>query len=282
MFTTETLQHMGQGEAIRNASSALITAAEGTDGMLALPNNFQVHDLERTLQTRRRARGTMTTSNVRDFASYVHARALAGAAVFVDPQKMQATAVLNMGTKDAPGHADDIAIYAPRPTAAYLTLQAIANGAGKTQRDVAEFLEDWGPSFVAAFHGDTEMPHGQAVAAIRRVTIESLSKAESTAEQLSASRSAFDQVKAVSGEGKLPSMFDFSCQPYVGFKERTFTLRLAVLTSGKDPALTLRIVKAEEHAEHMANDLAADVAAEILQMPVLQVPVLVGGYVARA
>jgi uncharacterized protein YfdQ (DUF2303 family) len=275
MITTETLQQIGQGPAIDAAGHQLAKF----DDMLALPNNFTVHDLEKSQPCRRRARGTMTTSSLEHFCDYVKVRAQEGSCVFIDQQKIQATAVLNLGTAGAPGHADDLAIYAPMQTAAYKALLAISGGMPRSQREVAEFLEDWGPDFITARHGEETMPHAQAVAAIRKVTIESLSKSENTQEQLSASRSAFDQVKATSADGKLPTTFVFSCEPYAGFISRSFTLRLAILTSDKAPTLTLRIVKAEQHAEAMAKELTDDMDA-VLDVDAAHV--LIGGYVAKA
>ena len=76
----------------------------------------------------------------------------------------------------------------PKATAAYRALLTVADGHGKAQQVIAEFLEDWA-THLACFHGDTAMEHKHAVAAVRRVTIESLSRTESTQEQLSASRS---------------------------------------------------------------------------------------------
>jgi uncharacterized protein YfdQ (DUF2303 family) len=274
MLTTETLQHIAQGEAIDAAARAFDNAP---DAMYVLPNNFQVHDLERHMTTRRRARGVMKTSTADDgFGKYVETYAMSGAAIFVSAQHMQATCVLNLGTQDAPGHADDLAIYAPHQTAAYKALLAITGGAGKSQREISEFLEDW-VADLQCFHGDLELAHAQAVRAVRSVTIESLSKAQTMQEQLSASRSAFDQVKAVSDEGKLPTRIVFSCEPYLGFQRRAFALRLSMLTSDKAPAISLRIVRHEEHIEGMAAELVDIVSGCVRE---LDLPVMVGEYMA--
>lgn len=272
MIDKDTLEAMSQGPAIDAAARAL----PNTAGVLALPNNFQTHDLEKFLPLRRRARGAMATSVIEHFAQYVGAHAEAGASIFVDPDKMTATAVLNLGTPTEPGHADNTATFSPKATAAYKALCAVAFGQAKTQQAIAEFLEDWA-EFVKCFHADAEMEHKYAVAAVRKVTIESLSRIESTEEQLSASRSAFDQVKATSGTGVLPTRFEFACVPYVGIAERTFGMRLAILTDGKAPTITLRIIKAEEHAEKMAEELVGKVAAAIAN----QAAVLIGSYSAK-
>lgn len=41
----------------------------------------------------------------------------------------------------------------------------------------------------------------------------------------------------------------------MGLPERTFIMRVGVITSGQKPALTLRIMKLEEHKEQMAQEL---------------------------
>ena len=273
----DTIAALSQGPAIDAAERATHGALPQVHGLLALPDNFKTHDLESLLPLRRRARGAMATSVIEHFAGYVTAHAEAGASIFVDPDKMTATAALNLGTPVEPGHADNTATFSPKATAAYRALLAAATGQAKTQQAIAEFLEDWA-EFVECFHADMPMEHKYAVAAVRKVTIESLSKIEATEEQLSASRSAFDQVKATSGAGVLPTRFEFTCEPYVGIAARTFGMRLAILTDGKTPTITLRIIKAEEHAEKMAQELVDKVAKAIGSAA----PVLIGSYSAKA
>jgi uncharacterized protein YfdQ (DUF2303 family) len=277
MIDKTTLEALSQGPAIDAAMRAAETAMPVVDGILPLPDNFHAHDMEKLLQLRRRARGSMTTSAIEHFAAYVSRHAEAGASVFVDPDKMAARAVLNLGTPAAPGHADNTATFEPKSTASYRAMLAVASGAGKSQQVLAEFLEDWAP-YVACFHGEAAMETKHAIAAVRKVTIESLSRSESTQEQLSATRSAFDQVKATSGDGVLPTRIEFVCEPYVGMSQRTFAMRLAILTGGKAPELTLRVIKAEEHAEAMATELVEKVSDAIGE----SVPVLIGVYSAKA
>jgi uncharacterized protein YfdQ (DUF2303 family) len=269
----DTLAALSQGPAIEAAERAAHGALPKVQGLLALPNNFQTHNLENLLPLRRRARGAMTTSVIEHFAQYVGQHAEAGASVFVDPDKMTATAVLNLGTPDEPGHADNTATFAPKATAAYKALAAIIEG-NKTQQQVAEFLEDWAP-LLKATRDDVEMELKHAIAAVRTITIEALRKTESTEEQLSASRSALDSVKAEGRNGNpLPTRFEFRCAPYVGIGERTFAMRLVIHIGEKAPTIGLRIVKAAEHAEEMAKELVAKVTAAIGD----KAPVLIGSY----
>ena len=111
-------------------------------------------------------------------------------------------------------------------------------------------------------------------AAIRKLTIETMRKLESEEQSLSASRSAFESVQATSKE-PIPTTILFMCQPYKDLNERTFALRLAIQTSGDKPSVSLRIVKAEQHNEEMANELAALIGANFSGEGV---PVLIGAY----
>lgn len=114
----------------------------GDTWMLLTTSDFEQHDIEAFMPERIRARGTMQTPFVRDFAAYATQHADAGTTVFVDAQEMAATAVLNLGGPDAPGHADNKAKLTPIKTAAYKALLGIT-GRPITQQDAAEFFEDW-------------------------------------------------------------------------------------------------------------------------------------------
>lgn len=247
-------------------------------GVIALPNNFTERDLERFLPNRRRQRGTMNTHINSDFAAYVGMAMQLGARIFVDEQAMTATAVLNLGTPEKPGHADNLAVLTSKKTAAYLALKENASGEARTQVQIAEFLEDWSDQIVC-LKGSGEVadiiPNKQAIAAIRAITIEALAKVRSEEQSLSANKTAFESIEAKS-EQPIPTLIRFKCVPYVGFDEREFSLRLGILTTAK-PMPVLRVIKQEEHDEQMGNELAEKLRAAIGSTP----PVLLGKYQAK-
>lgn len=255
-----------------HAVSASVETALQTRGLLYLPSDFNQHDIEAFMPTRIRARGTMQTPFVRDFAGYTIEHAEHGASVFIDAQEMAATAVLNLGDPDAPGHADNKAKLAPIKTAAYKALLGVT-GRPITQQDAAEFFEDWAGQ-LQYFNDAGSVSPKQAVAAVRRITIEQLARVESEEQALSANRSAFESVSATSKE-PIPTTVYFKCQPYADLAERTFVMRLGILTGEKAPRLVLRIQKAEEHTEEMAQELAALVSEAIAGATI---PVVVGSY----
>ena len=280
MFDKDAIQALTDPNTTEAARASIHTAGEH-ECLAALPDHMTVHDLEKFYPGRRRARGTMATEALASFAQYTHEHAELGTTVFVNTDDMSATAVLNLGAPSDPGHADNTAKLISKRTAAYRALQSMANGSGRKQAEVAEWLEDWAPH-IKCFNDAGEISPPRAVAAIRKVTIESLRKLESEEQQLSATTSAFQSVTASSKE-PLPTTIYFECQPYHGFGQRTFVLRLSVLTSNDKPAIGLRIAKQEEHDQEMAEELAGMVNTAMLTgspEQVTAITVLIGTYSA--
>ena len=240
----------------------------------------------RKQRNRHRARGTMATAALASFVGYTREHAELGTSVFVDADTMRATAILNLGTPFEPGHADNKAIYTPEKTAAYLALLGMAYSGTHKQATVAEFLEDW-PELIKCFNADGEITPPKAIADIRKMSIESIRKAESSVQSLSESRSAFETISATSAD-PLPTHIYFTCQPYANLAERLFVLRLGVLTGGDKPMVGLRIVKAEQHQEEMATELVKLVLQQFELTAIkelvkddirsLRIPVLKGTY----
>jgi uncharacterized protein YfdQ (DUF2303 family) len=275
MLNKDAILQLQQAESI-TAASAAIDSGMGTskgNSLAPLPSDFNIHDLEQFMPNRRRARGSMTTRVLADFAAYIAAHKEDGAATFIDVGGMKATAVLNLGTPAKPGHADNKAVLQLQQTAAYAALRAIAKGLPVSQTAVAEFLEDWGTAIKCSHDGAT-LENNKAIQAVRDITIESLRKLGNTEAQLSATRTAFESVQAKGAE-QIPTLIEFICEPYLGLKFRNFAMRLAILTTGDKPTITLRIVKDEEHQEQMGEEFAG-----LIRGAVKDVPVAIGSYAA--
>lgn len=279
MFDKSAIIALQEAEQIAQAGKAIAAAFADIDesglnvtpkALVALPSDYKISNLETYLPNRRRARGRMETREIDSFAAYTRQYAEDGAAIFVDPRQMQATAVLNLGTPTSPGHADNIAMLAAQKTAAYITLLNMTS-ANVKQAAVAEWLEDWAPHIIC-FDKAEKMTTPAAALAIRNLTIDTARKLQSTVEQLSSSHSSFESVRASSMSGAVPDLIYFTCEPYAGLNERQFVLRLSVLTSDSKPVLSLRIIKAEQHIEEMAEELAAKVADAIAPKTLLPIP----------
>ena len=279
MFDKSAIIALQEAEQIAQAGKAIAAAFADIDedgipvtpkALVALPSDYKISNLETYLPNRRRCRGRMETQCIDSFAAYTRQNAEDGAAIFVDPRQMQATAVLNLGTPEQPGHADNISMLAAKKTAAYQSLLNMTSTHVK-QAAVAEWLEDWVPH-IACFDKAEKMVTPAATLAIRNLTIDTARKLQSTVEQLSSSHSSFESVRASSVSGAVPDLIYFTCEPYAGLNERQFVLRLSVLTSDSKPVLSLRIIKAEQHIEEMAEELAAKVADAIVPKNLPPIP----------
>lgn len=271
-ITDAFVEALEEGQAILAAHTAVTAAMQTEHGITALRSDeggAYVVDLEEYQPLRRRLRGTMETASVRSFAEYTK-QSMDGASVFVDASTMRATAVLNLGDPAAPGHADNLARLSLRKMAAFDALTQV-NGRQQGQKALVEFLEDWGPLVNAKyFHGAAEVTPGLALAALRDITIDSARKANSQVEQLSVTKTTFEKVQAESN-ANTPTTIYWTCQPYADLPERTFVLRLGILTGGDQLGLNLRIQNLEQHTEEMGQQLMGLVQQQLGdELPVLQ------------
>lgn len=242
-------------EAIDRIGS-LATSASGPldkvigDQAVALPDNMNVHDLEKFMPTRRRFRGVMSTAQIDAFCDYAEAQG--SAEVFIDTEGMCAVAHFDMGTRDEPGHCEHRAVVDLKQTAAYYAMKKI-NGQAMSQRELAEWMEDWG-RHIQCFDSEGEDLHiVKALASVRKMTIETARKLESEEQNMGRQLSAMERIE-VSSEGKTLGGFLFTCVPYCGFKERTFRMPLSALTGGDSIRLKLRVQELELIQEDIADE----------------------------
>ncbi|MDU6054547.1 MAG: DUF2303 family protein [Escherichia coli] len=201
----------------------------GADAV-ALPENFRIHDLEKFNLNRFRFRGALSTASIDDFTRYSKDLADEGTRCFIDADNMRAVSVLNLGTIDEPGHADNTATLKLKKTAPFSALLSV-NGERNSQKSLAEWIEDWA-DYLVGFDAN-----GDAIQATN---------------DFSGKRSLMESVEAKTKD-IMPVAFEFKCVPFEGLKERPFKLRLNIIT-GDRPVLVLRIIQLEAVQEEMANE----------------------------
>jgi len=232
---------------------------EQSDGSaIAIPEGVKIADLENYLVQRRRYRGRMRTNLIAEFVEFVTATSdeyghQQPIPCFVHAEQMVAEVYFNLGDVDNPGHGDHTAQLEMQKTEAFRQLLKI-DGSKMDQRSIAEWMEDWRDHLEAvAEDSSTVIPIGHAVAAVRKITIGSTAESTSETQTFSSQQSAMAQVEAKNRE-KMPAFLKFTCEPYNGLQERTFTLRLSLIT-GETPRIGLRIVRLETQQEEMAKEL---------------------------
>lgn len=242
-----------EAAALKQITDLAIAAAEKNritpiGGMPAIIMDGKVVSTEHLLPGRSRFRGAFSTALPLSFAHYVGQASGIGA-VYVNPERLKAVAVLNQGTTDLPGHCDWTADLNLKPTAGYAALLAV-NGKKMTQRETTEWLEDWAPILTAIFNGDPA-PISRAIAAVRSITIKAKDEASHTVSDFGARQSGLSEIEAVSGAGELPSLIEANVVPAQGLRPRIIPLRLSVITGDK-PGIVLRIVSLETIQEAIA------------------------------
>lgn len=257
-LSKEAIQHI-EAQALAAAATSISTSA-GT--LAVLPESVTLHSLEQFEAGRYRFRGALSTNSLHDFADYAMNRmGIDPASGFVDQDDMSCKVFFNLGTEEAPGHCDDTATLTLKPTAAYRALQQIA-GKQLSQKDLAEWMEDWHVNIKAESEDGAAMGIVQAIAAVRNITIKAASERTSVEGNFNASRSAMDQIEANS-QDTLPGALHFACIPFEGLGQRVFTLRLSILTGGDKPALKPRWVGEEQQREEIAQEFKAVLQREV-------------------
>ncbi|MBQ1784676.1 MAG: DUF2303 family protein [Gammaproteobacteria bacterium] len=260
MFSPETIAKIGS--LTSDALSAVQAEIRVESKLVALPEGIGLHSLEKFAPGRYRFRGAFATGSLYDFGDYVKEKAEPGAIVAVDPKDLSAVATLNLGTTNNPGHADSRATLKIDKSAAYAALLQI-DGKKLNQQDAAEWLEDWAAYVDGATATDSsELSCKQAVAAIRRITIEAARKIDSDQSQLGSTRSTLEAIEAKSSAGLMPAVIHFACKPADGFMTRSFSLRVSVITSEK-PQIVLRIAGLDGIREEIGNEFRGLISSAV-------------------
>lgn len=247
MLDKSAIQELRKDEVIKSIQATLST----TDCPTAVaPDDYSVHNLESFMSGRYRFRGNMRTTSIPAFLAYANERT--EVSCFVDAENMSARAFFNLGDQENPGHGDDTASISLKKTAPFNALLGI-DGTKRGQKELAEWLEDWREFISFSDSSGVSLSAVQAIGAVRRVTISA--KAEQTHEErdFGTSRSAMEEIEA-NAEDKLPSHIIFNCTPYEGLGERSFAVRLSLLTGEEKPKFSIRIVRLETQEEEMADE----------------------------
>ncbi len=178
----------------------------GADAV-ALPENFRIHDLEKFNLNRFRFRGALSTASIDDFTRYSKDLADEGTRCFIDADNMRAVSVLNLGTIDEPGHADNTATLKLKKTAPFSALLSV-NGERNSQKSLAEWIEDWADYLVGFDANGDAIQATKAAAAVRKITIEANQTADFEDNDFSGKRSLMESVEAKTKD-IMPVAFEF-------------------------------------------------------------------------
>lgn len=257
----ETIKAIQEAEATSNVNQQRYGALNDDEerGTFMAPKDFVLHDVQKFLPFARRLSGKFRTKSIESFAKYVKANGSSDASrVFTDTEDMLAVAILDAGNLERPGHGEHKVILALEHTPACSAMHGNVDAGLLSQRQLAEFLEDWRDKWVAE-DNEGQIDSAAAIAAVRDLTIDAARKLEQKEESLSASRSTFESVSA-SSKHRLPSVIQFECKPHDGFVARTFTLRLRVRLDDEKARFKLDLANPAVMDEAIGREFASKIA----------------------
>lgn len=238
-------------------------------GGVVLPKEYTLTELERFAEAPYRFRGLFSTRVLEEFIAYVNATGREHSGVFVDADNGKAKAVIDLGDDARPLWSEHRASLTLKQTPEYEALLRSMNTVF-SQLDFIDFIEDRPECFhfVTDFNAENAASINipAAIAAIRKLTINSQGQSTTEVGDFAASHSATDMIEIKAQGNPLPGGFEFSCPPYDGFAMKTFRCRIRALTDGKSPALKVRILGLNQAQEAIALEFRELLKAGVKQV----------------
>lgn len=250
--------------ALAAAETVNAAAMDSPFGMVMVPETFKQVDLEKYLPTRRRFRGSFSTTDIEDFNGYAISEN--PDAVFINlaqSSRMSAVAYFDLGDASCPGHAEHTATLLCEPLPAYKAAINI-NGERIKQSQLAEFIEDWLPHLTVLCDDEVQNPL-QAIQAVRNIKITASAAASYSEHHFGAARSAMEEVEAKSIVHKLPTHIKFNLVPHTGFDAIDVLFRVSIIADAENPRLVLRWIQQDTQQEAIGDNLKRLIADSIAE-----------------
>ena len=220
-------------------SAVSVNAVNDTDAVV-IPKTATIESLEKFNEAPNHFRGSFTTSLIREFIAYINAHANTSSAVFIDPDAMHASCIIDQGKPESPQWGYHRATAKLKKTPEY---DAVFQSNFRTlaQQDLIDFAEDW-EAFIRFYDQNGEgIPFRQAINILRRVKLNATASTDQTIDNYAGSRSTLEQVEVRSGADVLPAGFLFTVEPYQGFTVRELICQLRAVTDEKTVKFKYRI-----------------------------------------
>lgn len=223
-----------------------------------VPNSCKVQSLEHLQEHPSHTRAKFQTERLHDFCNYVKANVQPhDTAVFIKPDGSGASAILDYGTHETPLWGHHRAALKMKHTPEFSALLE-ASKRPLSQRDLIDWLEDW-PDIITA----EDMDLDKAIQRIRRIDIKTARAITTEEGNLSARRSAMEEIEATSGAESPPGTFLVRCCLYPHTQEREVTVMMLLSTGSEKPAFKLRIVGLEALQQQVAEEIELDIISRL-------------------
>tara|TARA_R110002074_G_scaffold83306_1_gene185451 strand:- start:771 stop:1595 length:825 start_codon:yes stop_codon:yes gene_type:complete len=220
--------------------------------LIARPKEFDIQSLEQYMPAPTRQRGAIFTTSVNDFVQFTLDNKQEDATIcLIDAEAMKANARLNHGTSDSPGFSDHSITLALKETPDYVELQKI-NGSKKSQRDLAEWVEEYVDNLTFLSADGTEIPSTKAFTAIRNVKEKAVQESENKISNFEESRGVLASASMTTDN--MPAYIQMNITAYPDLEDRVFNMRVSY---HKDSgSFSLRVIKLTQIQDEMAVEFA--------------------------
>jgi uncharacterized protein YfdQ (DUF2303 family) len=220
-----------------------------------ISQNSKVESLEHLLENPLHHKAKFITSVFDDFVGYCKENCNADqhSTIYIDQKAMCARAIFDHGYADDPqwGHHNANLILDKTPEFAALLEN---NNKDLSQQDFVDILIDWQKFVKLGDEENADLAFKDAINRIRKLTVTSLSKAESEVGNFSANKSALESVEVSAGSTKPPAALLWTVTPYEGFTSRTFAAEIRAVVKGDSIKLRYRITQLESGINDIANE----------------------------
>lgn len=237
---------------VESIRAAILAGTQIGPNARIVPDNMSVVHLESFLDAPKRHRGTMHCGDAGVFEKYIRDNAVVGTdpALFVDPDKIAAVCIFDIGSIRDPAWGDHMATYSATKALVYEGLSDLCFKVSK-QDDLLEFIEDFGSgfSFWRRIGEDVQLlTRSVAYSRFANLTVEGVRRITAKREDLGHERTVMESV-SVSTE--IPTHFSFTGVCYSGLPEQERTFRVTAVDVGGVVGFKVR-----EVAKQIADDEA--------------------------
>ena len=247
---------------------------------VALTKGISLESTERFLKNPPKFKAKFKTSTIEEFAAYSNDQK--ESTVFIDNDIMFAEAIFDIGEPNQPANRLHTAEIRLKRSADYQTLLSV-NDTKKTQKELVAWLEEH-HSLLKALGKEQEMGRGapeiglaKAIHAIRNINIKSKVEAGNKIDDFSESNSVLGSISVDNDNNAIPSYIDFTCVPFHSLilpeqvasqsedtnMERTFRVRISLITTPENVTFSLKILQMEQHKEVMQAAFKTQLANEL-------------------
>jgi uncharacterized protein YfdQ (DUF2303 family) len=259
-----------QESATADVLSTVIRQLETKEPVIAIPSGFSAESMEKFMPERSSYRVNYETISLDAFVDYCNIQGGENVKCFINTDAMKAKTYFDLGTKLKPMHRRHTAQLTPRITAAYKALCLLANSDRRiSQKETAEFIEDWGGVIRVLDDTGSLMKNIDAARSVRNITVTKMKSRRTEVGNFSQEADIMEKAEAKNDNMPIPAEIVFNASPYLDFKERDFVLQLSINVDDLNDKIGLkfRIIKhdsiIEEIGEEFLDNLGRRLDGEI-------------------